>query len=110
MWLLMIDPALASHFDRFPRKANMTVFTLRSVRAIMLVIFFMAADTAGRFSHLLVCRCSVAIDAFEFLVLPLQLEVGLVMIKVPIFPVAGVVASFATFAKCAFMHVLFFMA
>ena len=106
----MIDPALASHFDRFPRKAYMAMFTLRSIRAIMFVIFFMAADTAGRFSHLLVCRCSVAIDAFKLFVLAFQFEVGLVVIEFPIFPVAGVVASFATFAKSAFMHVLFFMA
>ena len=107
---LIVYPALPSNLDRFPCQANMTVIALRAKCAVVLVVLLMAAYTTCSQNHLRSYRGIVAVNAFEFLVLSIQLEVGFVVIKVPIFPIAGVVTFLAARTKRAPVRILFFMA
>lgn len=88
----------------------MALFATPSERAVVLVVLVMATGAAGGQFQLPEYRGFMAIGAFEVLVLALQLETGLVVIEVPVFPIARIVASFAIRTQRAFMHVLLLMA
>lgn len=51
----------------------------------------------------------MAFATANFLVLPFQPEAGFIMVEVPVFPIARVMASLASRAQRAFMHILFFV-
>jgi hypothetical protein len=101
---------LAANLDRFPRQPYMAVITLHSKCAIVSVILFVTADATGRLGQFGTYRISVAINALEILVFSVQLEFGLVVIKIPILPVTGVVTGFTAFPESALMHILLFVA
>jgi hypothetical protein len=65
---LLLDPALVSHLDRFPRQPDMAVIALHSKCSIMPVILFVAADTTGRLGQFGAYRILVAIDTLKVLV------------------------------------------
>jgi hypothetical protein len=88
----------------------MALFTAPSERTIVLVILVMATCTTGGQFQFSEYRGFMAIGTLEILVLALQLETGLVVVEIPIFPVARVVTSFAIRAQRTFMHILLFMA
>ena len=106
----MVYPASTSNLDRFPVQSNMAMIALLSEIAIVLVILIMTTDAGCRQNHFAAYRCIVTIDTLESLVLPVKLEVGFVVVEIPVLPVASVVASFASSAKGAFVHVLLRMA
>lgn len=106
----MVYPAPASHFDRFPVQSDMAMIALLSEVTIVLVIFIMTTDTGCRQNHFIAYRGIVTIDALESLMLPVKLEIGLVVVEIPVFPVASVVTSIASGAKGTFVHVLFCVA
>lgn len=103
----MVYPAPASNLDRFPVQPDMAVIALVSKIAIVLVVLLVTTDTGCRQNHFVVYRGIVTIDALEPLVLPVKLEIGLVVVEIPVLPVACVVASIASGAKGTFVHVLF---
>lgn len=104
---LMVYPAPTSHLDRFPVQTDMAMIALVAEIAVVLVVLLVAADARCRQNHFAAYRCIVTIDALEPLVLPVQLEIGLVVVEIPVFPVPRVVASFASGAKGTFVHILF---
>lgn len=107
---LIVYPASTSNLDRFPVQSNMAMIALLSEIAIVLVILIMTTDAGCRQNHFAAYRCIVTIDTLESLVLSVKLEVGFIVIEIPVFPVASVVASITCSAKGAFVHVLFSMA
>lgn len=88
----------------------MAMFALCAKSTIMLIIFVMAPDTTGGQDYFFDNRCFVAFRTANIFVFSLQLEAGLVVIEVPIFPIARVVTRLATRSQCALMDVLLFMA
>jgi len=106
----MLNPLLASHLDRFPRQSNVAVITLTSKCTIVLVILVMAADTVRAQIDLGAYRILVALCAAYILVFSIQLELGFIVVEIPIFPVTGVVAKLTTCSQRAFMRILFFVA
>ena len=101
---------LASNLDRFPRQPDMAVITLHSKCAIVSVIFLVTTDATGRLGQFGIYRISMAINALEILVFSVQLEFGLVVIKIPVIPVTGVVTGFTAFPESALMHIMLFVA
>lgn len=87
----------------------MAMFALDSKCAIMFIILVMAPDTAGGQDYFFDNRCFVAFCTANILVFSLQLEAGLVVIEIPVFPIARIVTRLATRSQCALMDVLFFM-
>lgn len=83
--------------------------TLHAKCTIMLIILFVTADTGSCQHDLGSNRGIVAVDTLKILVFPIQFEAGFIVIEIPIFPVSGVVASFTSGAKRAFMHILLLM-
>ena len=83
-------------FGRFPERCLVTAFTLRTVAALVLVVFLVAGDT-GVWSHDLPGhRLCMAIVTRDSLMAAIELELCAgVMIEVPNFPVSSVVAIFA---------------
>lgn len=96
--------------DRFPGRPNMALLAAPSKSPIVLVILVMATGTAGDQLQFHQYRSLVTIGTLEILVLALQLETGLVVAEVPVFPVARVVAGFAIGTQSALVHILLFMA
>lgn len=72
----------------------------------MFVILVVATDATRRLGKFVANRVLMAPDAFDILVLPVQLEFGLVVIKIPPLPVTGVMTSVTSLSERAFMHVL----
>lgn len=72
----------------------------------MPVILVVAADAGSGQCQFFVYRSLVTIDALEILVFSLQLESGFIVVEIPVFPVARVMASVAGCTQCAFMDVL----
>jgi hypothetical protein len=87
----------------------MAMLTLIAVRTIMLIILVMASDAGRSQYYFLVYRNIVAAAALDFLVFPIQFEIGFIVVKIPVFPVTCVVAFFTSSSKRAFMHILFLM-
>lgn len=83
-------------FGRFPERCLVTAFTLRTVAALVLVVFLVAGDT-GVWSHDLPGhRLCMAIVTRDSLMAAIELELCAgVMIEVPNLPVSSVVAIFA---------------
>ena len=107
---LIIYPALPPNLDRFPCEADMAMVTLRAKCTVMLVVLLMASDAACSQDNLRPDGSIVTIDAFELAVLPFELEVCFVVIEIPVFPIARVVAFLAACAECALVRILLFMA
>lgn len=107
---LVVYPTLPPYFDGLPRRSNMTMVALHAKCAIMLIILFVAADTGSRQHDLGSNRGVVAVDALKILVFSIQFEAGFIVIEIPVFPVAGVVAGFTSRAQRALVGILLFMA
>ena len=52
----------------------------------------------------------MAIDTLKVLMFSIQLELGFIVIKIPVLPVTGVVTGFTAFPESALMHILLFVA
>jgi hypothetical protein len=100
---------LATDFDGFPGRTDVAMFALEPEFTIVLVVLVMAAIAGGGQDNFIADRSFVAFDALYVLVLSVQLEVGLVVIEIPVLPIAGVVARVATGSQGALMYVLLFM-
>lgn len=87
----------------------MAMLTLQSERAIVLVVLFMATDTGGSQHQFGSYRPTVTTNTFNFLVLVVQFEIGLVMVKVPVFPITGVMAGITSRAESPLVHILLFV-
>ena len=87
----------------------MAVFAFISECAIVLVILAVATGTADSQDHFIAGRSFVTSSTADVLVLPFQLEQGLVMIEIPALPIARVMTIPAVRPQCALMNVLFFV-
>lgn len=87
----------------------MAVVALGTECAIVLVVLLMATDAACSQNDLCSNRGIVAIDTFKILVFAIQLEIGFIVIKIPVFPVAGVVTFLTACAERTLVHILLFM-
>ena len=83
---------------------------LVTICAIVLVILVMTSDARGGQYYFFIYRNIVATDALNLFVFPVQFEVGFIVIKIPAFPITGVMASLTLWTQCSFMNVFFFMA
>lgn len=88
----------------------MALFTARAKRAIVLIILVVATNTAGSEPHSSANWRFVAFRTPDIPVLALQREAGLIMVKIPAFPVARVMARLAGRFKSPLMDILFFVA
>ena len=88
----------------------MALLAASAKRTIVLVVLVMATGATGGQFQFPEYRGFMTIGTLEILMLGLQLETGLVVVEIPVFPIASIVASFANCSQCAFMHILFFMA
>ena len=87
----------------------MTLLALTAKVAVVFIVFVMATDASANQVNLFVHRLLMAVIAFNIFMLSLQLEVGLVMVKIPDFPVTRVVTIFTPGAQTAFVRILLFM-
>ena len=88
----------------------MATLTLGPKSIVVLVVLVMTSG-AGRGQHyFLSYRNIVATNTLDFLMLTINLEIGFIVVKVPAFPIPGVMTSSTFRSKRAFMDVLLFMA
>ena len=87
----------------------MAGFTAVAKCTIVFVVLAMASHTRGDQIDFAIDLRVVALDTSELGVLTVQLELGFVVVEIPVFPVTRVVTSLAIGSQCAFMHVLFFV-
>lgn len=107
---LPLFPLLTPHFDRLPIRSDMATLALITICAIVFVVLVMASDACRSENHLLLDRYVVASGTLDILVLPIQLEVGLVVIEIPILPVAGVMTLLTALPQRLLVCILLFMA
>ena len=88
----------------------MAVITLLTKGTVMFVIFFMTCKTGGRQSYLFIHRREVTVDTFQLAMLACQFKVGFIVVKIPVFPITGVVTRLTTGTLSAFVHVVNLMA
>lgn len=87
----------------------MAVFALVSKRTVVLVILVMAADAACSQGYFIAYRGFVAFGTAYVLVFSIQLELGFIVVEIPVLPVTRVVAILTARSQRAFMCVLLFV-
>lgn len=106
---ILVDEFDATYFDVPPRDIGVASIAYRSVSAVVGVDVTVTSTASCVLTDL--CYWGhMAIDALQTCMPILQLEAGLVVIKVPIPPIAGVVTSFAVDAEAAHVYIFFLMA
>ena len=75
----------------------MAMLALHSKCTIVPVILVVATYTTRRLGQFGAYRILMAIDTLKILVFSIQLELGFIVIKIPVLPVTGIVASVAAF-------------
>lgn len=88
----------------------MALLTAPPERAVMLVVLVVATGATGCQFQFAERWSLVAVPAFEVLVLALQLESGLVVVEIPVLPVASVVAFLTSRPQRALVSVFLFVA
>jgi len=88
----------------------MAGFTAVAKCTIVFVVLAMASHTRGDQIDFAIDLRVVALDTSELGVFTVQLELGFVVVEIPVFPIPRVMASLASRSKRAFMHILFFVA
>jgi len=88
----------------------MAVLAMISICTIVFIILAVATDTADGKCHLIVRRRFMALRTADVLVLPFQFEIGSIVVEIPIFPIARIVAIATIRAQRALMDVLLFVA
>ena len=88
----------------------MATFALRSKITRVPVVLVVTAYAGDRQCHFLVDRGVVAFNALEVLVFSFQREMRLVVVEIPVLPIARIVASVTARAQRALVNVLFFVA
>jgi hypothetical protein len=110
--LFILARGYHTYFYLFPVTAFVTTFATVAEVAVVHIVLVMATAASHGYQYFLVHRLHVAGVAIapDLLVRPVQFEIGLVVIEVPRFPIARVVASLAFRTQLALMRVFFFVA
>lgn len=85
----------------------MTVVAFVTVCPIVLVILTMTTDTTDSEGHFTVRRRFVAFRTAYILVFTVQLEIGFVVVEIPVFPITRVMAVTAVRSQRTLVDVLF---
>lgn len=75
----------------------------------MSIILAMTTGTVDGQRHFSVRRRLMALYTTNVLVLPIQLEVGSIVVKIPTFPITRVVTRLTTCPQSSLMNVFFLM-
>jgi hypothetical protein len=104
--MLSNDPASASNFEVLPRQVIVATIALLPEIPVMFILCVMAAAAVAGQGYLLSYRHPVTFRTTQELMLPLQSEICLVVVEIPILPMASVVARLAVGAQLALVHIL----
>ena len=88
----------------------MATFTLTAIFSVVYIIAGMAAPACAGYTQFFIHRLLVTLVTAQFAMRTFQPEVGFIVVKVPSFPVAHVMAGVTCRTQAALVYILFLMA